>query len=126
MKLSHLTPDHSDARGTITDIVSLVDENGSGWHHVALLACNAGSIRGNHYHRDSTVWIYILYGKFEVTVRRGGDRLFTGPVSRGDLLTIEPLECHALYAFDDSMFLMVTSNPSGKPHYESDTFPEIP
>ena len=49
---------HQDERGTISDILQQVVVD-----CVTLITITKGSIRGNHYHKDSIQYSYVLSGK---------------------------------------------------------------
>lgn len=125
MKVEQLSPAFVDARGAITDVLLGVPVE-----HVAHLTCAAGSVRGNHYHLRSTAYIYVLSGTFWISARTPvGDH--PGFVERhvataGCLVTIPPLERHALKALEDSSFLMLTTGPDGGRQFETDTVREEP
>ena len=57
-----------DSRGTITDIVEQIDFNGA-----TIISSKAGSIRGNHYHKESVQYIYVLEGKMISRSKKVGE-----------------------------------------------------
>jgi len=57
-----LNPVFSDERGDIFDIV----EEPVG--HTGMVTCVAGSVRGNHYHRASIQYNFVLEGNLELIV----------------------------------------------------------
>jgi len=79
-------------------------------------------VRGNHYHKLSIHYDYVLKGQLEVfrklpygplkkTVANANDLLFTGMNER-----------HALRALEDSEIMVFTRGPRGGRNYEVDTY----
>ena len=58
MKLTKIKCTQQDQRGSITDIIEQLEFNGA-----TMIFSKAGSIRGNHYHKQSIQHIYVLEGK---------------------------------------------------------------
>ena len=58
MNIQQIKLTFEDSRGQITDIVEQIDFNGA-----TIISSKAGSIRGNHYHKESVQYIYVLEGK---------------------------------------------------------------
>ena len=56
-----------DARGSISDILA-----GQPFDAATIIESRRGSIRGNHYHRDTIRWTYLLNGKQYIVVAIGG------------------------------------------------------
>ena len=61
MDLTKISPVFKDSRGDILDILE-----GQHIMHIGLLKSNPGSISGNHYHKKSTQWTYVIEGKIKV------------------------------------------------------------
>ena len=62
-----------DKRGEILDIFTKNPKD-----HCTLVTFNKGAIRGNHFHKKSTQYTYILNGKltmYEVKVNSKGDKI---------------------------------------------------
>jgi quercetin dioxygenase-like cupin family protein len=81
----------------------------------------AGSVMGNHYHRRTRVFFYVLNGRVgvrTVNVETGATDRFLLGENEGVLL--EPGESHAIRFLVDSEFLMLKSLPYD-PH-DPDTF----
>jgi quercetin dioxygenase-like cupin family protein/2-polyprenyl-3-methyl-5-hydroxy-6-metoxy-1,4-benzoquinol methylase len=107
----------ADGRGKIVDV--LTDEQ---IEHVNHITFKAGAVRGNHYHKLSVHYDYVLKGKLEVfrklpygplkkTVANANGLLFTGMNER-----------HALRALEDSEIMVFTRGPRGGRNYEVDTY----
>jgi len=73
---------------------------------------NAGAVMGNHYHRRTRVFFYLLAGEADVrtvNVETGAKERFRLEENRG--VYFEPGESHAIRFGEDSEFLMVKSLP---------------
>lgn len=117
MNVRHIERSYEDARGSIADI--LEDEI---IEHVTLITTAAGAVRGNHYHRETHQWVYIVAGALQYLTRDEGGRLEQGTVRAGDMLYTGPMDAHAMTALEDTTMLVMTRGPRGGREYESDTF----
>src|SRR3972149_4368027 len=93
MRVERRKPVFKDARGVITDVLDSVPVE-----CVTVLKTRKGAVRGNHYHKKTTQYLYVLTGRFQVFERRPG-----GPVERrllrpGDILITPPWVGHAVVA----------------------------
>jgi dTDP-4-dehydrorhamnose 3,5-epimerase-like enzyme len=108
---------YSDARGSIADILN--EKLG----HVGLIVTTKGSVRGNHYHNQSTQYSYILSGKFKVLVADSKDikKVEKIILNAGELITIEPKITHSFEALEDNtvMIDMISQSRAGT-GYEND------
>jgi dTDP-4-dehydrorhamnose 3,5-epimerase-like enzyme len=57
MKVKKITVTTNDNRGSITDIIERFNFNGA-----TIIESKKGSIRGNHYHKRTVQFIYVLHG----------------------------------------------------------------
>ncbi len=117
MIVKHIEKAFADGRGSIADI--LEDET---IEHVTLITTAKGTVRGNHYHRETHQWLYIVSGVLAYAVCEGGGPPETGEVRAGDVLGTGPMEAHALVALEDTTMVVMTRGPRGGREYESDTF----
>lgn len=118
MKLTHSVLAHQDARGTIADILYQTPI----WH-VSVIDSVAGAIRGNHYHKATTQYMYLTQGRLRYWYLSAPlDPVQSVIVQPGDLVMTPPLEVHALEILEDTQFLVFTNGPRGGKDYESDTF----
>lgn len=106
MTIERRTSAFEDARGSITDVLTGTVCS------VTLVTCKSGAIRGNHYHKFTTVWVYILTGRFNVRSQVNG-AVESAIASVGDLLTFPPKDLHALQALEDSSFLIMADGMRG-------------
>jgi hypothetical protein len=111
---------HIDARGDITDIFYQADIE-----HVAIIRSKDGSLRGDHYHKETTQHILITKGSMEYWYKPVGSNepSQVEVMNLGDMITTEPYEIHALrYNRGDCDFIVFSSGLRGGKDYESDTF----
>jgi len=100
-----------DDRGTISD---LFEEHRSG---VTRVRTKAGAIRGNHLHKLTTQWTYVLSGRLRVTT--GEQEIEVGP---GEMVINKPGEPHAWDALEDTDCIVIARGPRAGRNYESDTY----
>lgn len=107
----------ADARGTITDVL-----DGVPVECVTLLTSKKGAVRGNHYHKKTTQYAYVMRGRFRLFTQRPGQRVRSRIVKTGDLVVTPPLERHAFIALEDSLLLACAHGPRSGRSYEADTY----
>jgi dTDP-4-dehydrorhamnose 3,5-epimerase-like enzyme len=117
MILRHVTPAFADDRGSITDI--LEDEI---IEHVTLITTARGAVRGNHLHRETHQFVYVVVGALRYTVRDAAGIITNGVARAGDTLGTGPMDAHAIEALEDTTMVVMTRGPRGGREYESDTF----
>lgn len=110
-------PAFADERGTITDIVQDIP-----FTHATIITSRAHAIRGNHYHKDTWQYLYMLEGRMRLTTRFPDREAESIVLSKGDLVVTEPYEQHAMRALEDCAFLVLSRGPRGGSDFESDTF----
>jgi quercetin dioxygenase-like cupin family protein len=117
MNIQKISPSFSDARGEIIDILknSIVE-------YATLITSKRGSVRANHYHKETFQYVYILGGRMRVVSQMPGESTKECVLVKGDLIVNEPLEHHAFEALDDCTMLVLTRGPRGGDNYETDTF----
>lgn len=117
MQVVRKKPVFKDKRGAITDIFE-----GSKFDCLTVLTCNEGSVRGNHFHKYTTQYTYIVDGKFRAYIQLPGKKVETRIVKGGDLIVSPPNERHAFRALEDSRMLAFCTGPRAGKQYEVDTF----
>jgi quercetin dioxygenase-like cupin family protein len=110
-------PSFEDERGQILDIL----EN-EPIEHATLISSKKGAIRGNHYHKESVQYTFVLKGSLKLFTQMPDEEVKTTVIKTGDLLLTPPMEKHTLVALEDSEFLILTRGPRGGSGYENDTF----
>ena len=117
MIIKKIKNDFEDNRGTIRDI--LVKEK---IDFVTIIFNKKNSVRGNHYHKETVQYLYVLEGSVLVASKFKGKEIEKKILTEGDLLLNEPLEWHAIKSIEDSKLLILTRGLRGGNDYEADTF----
>ena len=115
-RLRHITPALSDDRGWITNVLEL------DIRHVSVIFSKKGSVRGNHFHKLDTQYLYCVSGGFQsrstdVITRETGSFL-VGP---GDLVKTPPKVAHTETFFEDTILVAMYTTPREAIDF-SDTF----
>lgn len=122
MHISTPKTSFKDERGIIKDI--LIREPIDA---ITMIQSNKGVVRGNHYHKDTTQWVYVLSGQLKSLTQKENEAVIEQIVNPGDLIVAEPMEKHALIALKNTEFYVFTKGPRGGDSYEDDTYRlEIP
>jgi dTDP-4-dehydrorhamnose 3,5-epimerase-like enzyme len=112
-----------DKRGYILDIFINNPKD-----HCTLVTFNKSSIRGNHYHKKSVQYSFILEGKFLMIISRVDKKgQLIGKkvkkiVKQNDLIIHKPFHAHAFKAKIRSKMLAFVDGIRGGKNYEKDTF----
>jgi dTDP-4-dehydrorhamnose 3,5-epimerase-like enzyme len=117
MQITRIEPASQDDRGSIVDI--LIHEP---FDAATIIHSRRGAVRGNHLHKDTIQWMYVLTGRVLVAAQREGAPVEEREVGVGELVRHDPLEAHSVTALDDSSFIVLTRGPRSGDNYESDTF----
>lgn len=104
---------HADGRGVITDLLGRIDG-------VTEIFTVAGAVRGNHVHKLTTQWTYVLSGRM-VFAWRGDDGLHTATHLPGSLVEEPAGVPHAWKAITGCRVLVFTKGPRSGEAYETDT-----
>jgi len=102
-----------DERGVIQDLLGQVDA-------VTEIFTVAGAVRGNHVHKHTTQWAYVVSGRLLVVTERSGARRHD-EYAAGELMCDGPGVPHAWQALEDTRVLVFTKGPRSGEAYESDT-----
>lgn len=106
-----------DGRGEITDILKKETIE-----YVTLVKSLKGSTRGNHYHKETHQFNYIVEGKVKLLTQKPGEKVNATIMGKGDLTVTEPNESHAIVALEDSLIMVFTRGIRGGEDYEKDTY----
>ena len=117
MKLMQLTVNFRDERGAITDLIEAEEINA-----VTLVTFCKGAIRGNHVHKHTVQYNYLLRGSIELVTQIADGQRQSAVLGPGELAAVGEMEQHALRALEDSELLVFTRGPRGGKEYESDTY----
>ena len=117
MKIEHKEAAFVDERGVITDVFV-----GAPKEHSTVISTKKGAVRGNHYHKVSRQWDFIVSGSFRVFGKREGGQIEEATVSASDLISWESGEAHEFIALEDSVFITFVDGVRGGANFESDTY----
>jgi quercetin dioxygenase-like cupin family protein len=117
MKIIAAQINHQDDRGAIMDLVENTNIDA-----VTFITFKKGAVRGNHYHKQTTQWNYVIKGRIRFVTQVGDDPIQEAILETGALAVTGPMEKHALVGMEDSETLVFTQGPRGGKEYESDTF----
>ena len=106
-----------DSRGKIVDLIEKKNINA-----ITFITQKKGKIRGNHYHKKTIQWNYLLKGKISIYAKSKNKKVKIITLKVGDLVVTSKNESHAIKAIKDSEFLVFTQGPRGGKEYETDTF----
>ena len=106
-----------DKRGLIIDLIEKTNINA-----VTYITQKKNSIRGNHYHKKTIQWNYVLSGKLVIVTKKKNKKKSQKIMKKGDLIVTEKNEQHAIKALSNSEMLVFTKGPRGGKEYESDTY----
>lgn len=118
MKIEHKKINFKDKRGTITDIFTNSPKD-----HATIIFSKKGSVRGNHYHKKSTQYDFVVSGQLTVLSQKiGSTKIEKHILKPNDLLRHDPMEAHTLIANKDTVFIAFVDGLRGGSDYEKDTF----
>jgi quercetin dioxygenase-like cupin family protein len=117
MEKINVTVAFSDERGKITDLIENEEINS-----ITLITFNKGAARGNHFHKETTQWNYLITGKIKLVTQIPGEKVVETIMLPGEFTVTRPNDRHALYAMETSEVMVFTKGPRGGKEYESDTF----
>ena len=117
MKKIKIKINHRDTRGVIIDLLEKKKINA-----ITYITQKKGKIRGNHFHKKTIQWNYLIKGKIKVVTKKRNKGMQEMILSRGDLVVTSLNESHAIKAIEYSEYLVFTQGPRGGKEYEKDTF----
>ncbi len=120
IKVTKLKPEFSDERGYIT---RLVDTDEYPIRAVLYITSKAGTIRGNHYHKNDAHYVYCLSGKFryfEKNSNKKNAKKESVILKPGDIVLSKPGVMHAMKFLEDTVFLAFTTEQREQEKYEGD------
>ncbi len=106
-----------DKRGIISDLIENENINA-----VTLITIKKNSIRGNHFHKRTWQWNYVIQGKMQLITQKGNGKKISTTLNQGDLALVGPYEKHALVGKNFCKCIVFTKGPRGGKEYETDTF----
>lgn len=111
---------YEDERGVIQDLLV------GSFDAVTEIFTVRGAKRGNHYHKLTTQWTYIVSGKMLILTQTPEEKK-QGAISQRvywprEMACEEPGVVHAWQALEDTTVLVFTRGPRSGDAYESDTY----
>jgi len=104
-----------DDRGEILDILpGPID-------CVTRIFTRSGATRGNHRHKATTQWTYIVSGRLLIVTEPIIGEIHAQVYGPDDMACEEPGVTHAWKALEDTVCLVFTRGPRSGAQYESDT-----
>ena len=122
-KIKLLKKNYEDKRGKIIDIFVNLPKD-----HCSIITFNKGAVRGNHYHKKSCQFSFLLSGELEfyfgkVDKKNGKlKKLNKRTIKKNTLITHEPYEAHAFRSKKNSVMIAFSCGVRGGKNYEKDTF----
>lgn len=116
--IKKIDPVHTDERGTIVDLLN------EKLNHVGLIVTEKDAIRGNHYHKLSIQYTYVLSGKFEVLIAKSDSptnvkKIILGP---GEIIIIPPGIIHQFKALEKATIIDMISESRAGTGFEDDVY----
>jgi dTDP-4-dehydrorhamnose 3,5-epimerase len=107
-----------DDRGIIRDIMGHTSVDA-----MTYITFTKGAIRGNHYHKKTMQYDYIISGQLLCRTREDESKKIEEViVEAGDFITHPFPSQHAYKALEDSVMISSTNGPRQGDEYENDTF----
>lgn len=117
MKLQKTKINFTDHRGHIRDILILKNVG------ITYISSKKGTVRGNHYHKKTKQYEYVLSGSFEYhskNIKEG--KKIKKMLQAGHIVHIHPYDVHTFKALEDSEILSFNFGPSKGSEAHKDTF----
>jgi dTDP-4-dehydrorhamnose 3,5-epimerase len=108
-----------DKRGLIADIIYNTSIN-----HIAYLTTKKNGIRGNHYHKKTIQYTFVLEGRIRYYFKKKlAKKVSILNLKKGDLIKSNANEIHAFKTLSKKSFMLaLTAGVRGGKDYEKDTF----
>lgn len=110
-----MASEFKDARGYIQDLLIHPLDG------VTRIFTRAGAVRGNHTHKKTTQWTYVVSGWIQFAWTDADGVFQTAMRGEGALVEEPPGIPHAWKAVEDTVVLVFTAGPRTGEGYESDT-----
>ena len=108
-----------DKRGLIADVIYNTKIN-----HIAYITTKKNGIRGNHYHKRTIQYTFVLDGRIKYFYKnKSAKKVSQLVLKKGDLVKSKFNEIHAFKTLSKkSVMLALTAGIRGGKDYEKDTF----
>jgi len=117
LKKKRLKSNYTDKRGQIIDILENQEINST-----TIITFKKGAVRGNHFHKKTIQWNYVLDGEVMYYSQTPKKKLDKVKISAGDFIVSYPFEKHAFKALKKSRVLVLAKGPRAGKNYEIDTY----
>lgn len=113
-------PEFVDDRGFISIIL---DQKTIQIRSILLVKSKAKSVRGKHYHKKDSHYVYCYSGKFKYSERdmKHKSKIETIVLKSGDLVLTKPMFWHSMEFLEDTVFFAFTTETRTQNKYEADT-----
>ena len=118
-----LKQNFEDRRGKIIDVFV-----NSPKEHCLIVTFTKGAVRGNHFHKKSTQFSFVLSGEldyyFAKVDKKSGKlkKIIKKTVKKNTFNTHKPYEAHAFKSKKKSVLVAISCGIRGGSRYEKDTF----
>lgn len=119
-----INPEFVDKRGFISRIL---DQDKVKIRSILIIESKKNTIRGNHYHKKDSHFIYCLNGSFryfEKDVLVSNSKTYSVVLKSGDLVLTKPMFWHQMEFLEKTIFLAFTTETREHDQYETDTVRE--
>ena len=118
MNITKTKINFEDDRGMIRDIMVHTSVDA-----ITYITFKKDAVRGNHYHKKTMQYDYIISGKLICRTRENEDLdVEESIVEAGDFIVHQCPAWHAYKALEDSIMISSTNGPRQGDQYEEDTF----
>ena len=112
-----LSKNFEDNRGYILDI--LYNQT---FNHATLIHSKKNAIRGNHFHKKTTQFTFVLSGEVNYYYKNNSSKTKSIKLKKNAFLVTRPLEIHAYKFIKNTKLLIISKGLRGGKDYEKDTF----
>jgi dTDP-4-dehydrorhamnose 3,5-epimerase len=127
-ELIHIQP-FEDMRGSLKKLLMISQlKEDEKIEEVYVLISNQGSVRGNHYHKETLEYFYVIKGKAKVALKNLDTGAFEEMIlSSSDNVTLKvpPYVVHAFKNEEEEPFIMLAISSKEYNKDDTDTFPMI-
>jgi dTDP-4-dehydrorhamnose 3,5-epimerase-like enzyme len=104
MLIKIIQPDftHTDERGTLTQLVR------AGYRQINVVSSKAGSVRGDHYHKNNTEAFFVISGSFTLQAKKDSE-CYEYIFKKGDMFEIPPYVSHHFNYIEDTILISMYS-----------------
>ncbi|OGD86270.1 hypothetical protein A2164_03795 [Candidatus Curtissbacteria bacterium RBG_13_35_7] len=121
IKVRKILPEFIDQRGKISRIIDQTKLRIKG---VLLITSKAKTVRGKHYHKKDSHYVYCLSGKFKYSIKdmkKTNTKIESVILNQNDIVLTQPMIWHSMEFIEDTVFLALTTETRKHKNYEADT-----